>query len=57
MLFRSDWRALAELPALGVQVLGTDQVDRSAFYDTTQTVRQKVCAQLPRPLLDAFGLS
>lgn len=52
-----DRRALAELPALGVQVLGTDQVDRSAFYDATQTVRQKVCAQLPRPLLDAFGLS
>ena len=50
-----DRRALAELPALGVQVLGTDQVDRSAFYDATQTVRQKVAHNCRAPCWTPLG--
>jgi TRAP-type C4-dicarboxylate transport system substrate-binding protein len=51
-----DTRALDLLPGMGVQVLGPEQLDLSAFRAATASVHQAVCAELPRPLLDAFGI-
>ncbi len=52
-----DERAMARLPELGVQWVRADQIDLAGFRSSVAPVRATVVRDLPKALVQAFGLS